>query len=474
MSFARSTLRLFGVRVGSVVIGFLALVVFAREIGVAALGSYFLFQALLIGLSLVTDIGLRSAVEKRLSEGQSADEVLGTGVGLKAAFLSGGLLAVVALRDPIAAFVGVDLAGLLVVAAVFRDAGRLLTFTLRGELRVDAAATAELARKITFGVVGIALAVAGYGVYAPVYGVIAGYAAMTVVGGIRVRTRPGRPTIGMARSLLSFSRYKFISNAGSVGYSWIDVVVIGLFLSPAAVGAYEVAWKVAAIVVVFSDSLATTAFPQLSEDAGHGDTERIEVAFTRLVTPSMAFVIPAFFGTLVLAEDILGVLFGAEYTVASLALVILLADSLSSGVYQLVARMLDALDAPHLDARGVVLQITLNVALNLLFVPRYGLVGAAIATTLAAFAGETLSLFYLSRLVTVRFEWRLIAWCVVSAAGMAAILWAVRQAVVVETPLVLLSLVALGVGSYLAFALSVPSLRQRALDRLTAIRTAGA
>lgn len=468
-SIARSGLRLFGSRAAGVVIGFLAVVVFARRIGVAALGSYFLFQALLIIVTLTTDLGLLSATEKRISEGRSAGEVLGTVLLLKSSLLSAAALVVLAFRGPIATFVGADLAVAIVVAAILRDGGMLTTYVIRGELRVGASATVEFARKATFGLVGVGLVLQGYGIRGPVYGVMAGYGVMVVLGALRMDTRPSRPSIPMARSLLSYGRYKIVSNVGTIGTSWIDVLVIGAFLSPAAVGAYEVAWKIAGIVTVFSDALATSAFPQLSRDAERGALDRVEETFTRLVTPSLAVVIPAFFGTLVLAEEILGILFGSAYVAASLALVVLMAERVSSGVYRFVTRTLRALDAPNLDARAVSVGFLLNVVLNLALVPRFELIGAAVATTLAALAANTLSLRYLSRRIAVRLEWRTIGWCFVAAACMAAIVRLVRGAIVVETGGELAAVIAVGILAYGGIAMTIPALRSAAADAIAAV-----
>jgi O-antigen/teichoic acid export membrane protein len=241
MSIARSSLALFGTRSIGAVIGFGAIVVFARELGIAALGSYFLFQALLEVITLGADAGLKSAVEKRISEGEPAGDILGAGIAMKAVFLAVGATVVLALREPIAGYVGADLVVLLVCVAVLREFGRLTTFVLRGELRVPDSAMVELIQKGVYVVIGITLAFRGFGVRAPVYGLLAGYAVMLVVGAVRMDTRPGVPSTEMARSLLSYSQYKFVSQVGAIGYSWIDVLVIGMFLSPAAVGAYEVA-----------------------------------------------------------------------------------------------------------------------------------------------------------------------------------------------------------------------------------------
>lgn len=460
MSLARSSLTLFGTRSIGVGIGFLVLVVFAREIGVAALGSYFLFQALLDIVALVTDAGLKSAVEKRISEGKPPGEVFGTGVVLKLLLLAVGGGVVLALREPIAAYVGADLALPLVAAAALRESARLSTFTLRGEKRVTESATVELLRKVTYGIVGVVLAVQGFGVRAPVYGLLTGYAVMTVVGVFRLNTVPGSPSLDMARSLLSYSGYSFVSQIGGLGYSWVDVLVIGTFLSPAAVGAYEVAWKVASIATIFSDALATAAFPRLSEYSGEGALERVESLFPQLVTPSLAVVVPAFFGSLVLSQEILQLVFGPAYVGAALALVVLMVDSVSSAVYKQVSRTLRALDRPDLDARAVLVQVTLNLVLNLVLVPQYGITGAAVATGLGALAGKSLALVELSRLIRVRFQWRAIASSIVAAAAMAAVVRAVSTALVVETAVELAAIVAFGAGTYAVLALAAPPLRR--------------
>ncbi len=469
MSIARSGLALFGTRSISAVIGFGAIVVFARELGIAALGSYFLFQALLEIVTLGADAGLKSAVEKRMSEGVPASAILGTGVALKTAFLAVGSTVILALREPIAGFVGADLAVLLVCVAVLREFGRLTTFALRGELRVPDSAMVELIQKGVYVVAGTTLAFRGFGVRAPVYGLVAGYAVMVVVGAVRMDTRPGLPSTRMARSLLSYARYKFVSQVGAIGYSWIDVLVIGVFLSPAAVGAYEVAWKVANVATMFSDALATSAFPRMSEYSGQNALNRIEDLFPRLLVPSLAIVIPAFFGAAVLSREILGIVFGPEYVGATLALVVLMADSVSTGVYKPVGRTLRALDRPDLDARATVVQLVLNGALNLALVPRYGILGAAVATGIGGLSGNTLALVSLARLITIRAPWRAVRWSAVAAAGMAGVVWIARESIGVTTAIELVAVVGLGIAVYGGLAVASPSLRVIAVDGLSSI-----
>lgn len=467
MSILRSGLKLFGGRSATLLVGFVAITVFARELGVAVLGAFFLFQAVLSVVTLCTDLGLRGAVVKRISEGRPPGEVLSTAAVLQLLLFLPIAAVLLTFGGPVAAFVGADVVGLLLLTAVLQAGGRLTDVVLQGELHIGRAATVELLQKVVYAVVGVWLVLAGFGIRGPIYGLLAGYAAMLLAGVAGMDARPRRPSAGTARSLVRYARFNAVNRIGGVGYSWIDVVVIGLFLSNAHVGAYEVAWKVAALVMVFGDALSTAAFPKLSEYAGNGELDRIEAAFPRLVTLSLAVVVPALFGTLALSREILGIAFGPEYVLAAVALVALMANNLSSGFYRIVARTLQALDRPDMDARSVVASLALNVVFNLALVPRFGLLGAAVGTSTASLLGNLLALEYLDRLLDVRFRWAVLAWCVVAAAVMAVLVGAVRDAVGVETAAELLAVVAVGVVTYVSLLAAVPSVRALVRDAVS-------
>lgn len=469
MSIARSGLKTFGGRSGSIAVGFVAVTVYARELGTAALGSFFLFQALLMVLDVVADAGIRGALVKRISEGRPAGSTFATGLALRATLLIPVVALVLAFAGPLEGYVGRDLARPLVLAVALRGASRMATGVLEGEIRVGRAASVEFLGKVVYATVGIALVVAEFGVYGPVYGLISGYVVTTVVAVLSMETRVGLPSFGLAKSLLSYARFDAVGRVGGVAYAWVDVVVVGLFLSQAHVGAYELAWKVASVVLVFTEGLTTAAFPRLSEYAANDRIDRIEDTLPGLITPSLMLIVPALFGTLVLSREILRVVFGPEFVLASVALVILMANNLSSGFYRPVSRTLKALNRPDLNARAVEVNVGLNLVLNVALIPNFGLVGAAVATTTASLVGNLLALTYLDRLIDVRFRWRALAWCVSVSAVMSVAVAAAGRAVAVETALELGLVVAVGVCTYLGLVLASSSVRSLGREALSAI-----
>ncbi|MFB6187052.1 MAG: hypothetical protein ABEI86_09335, partial [Halobacteriaceae archaeon] len=79
---ARSSVLQFGVQGLQTVLGFVATLYFARELGSALLGQYFLTLALVNWLLLPTS-GLQGAVNKRVSEETDSSEFYTAGVMLQ-------------------------------------------------------------------------------------------------------------------------------------------------------------------------------------------------------------------------------------------------------------------------------------------------------------------------------------------------------------------------------------------------------
>ncbi|MDZ7745945.1 MAG: oligosaccharide flippase family protein [Halobacteriales archaeon] len=77
------------------------------------------------------------------------------------------------------------------------------------------------------------------------------------------------------RSLYDYAKFNGIWGLGGHVYNWMDVIVIGFFLSQAAVGAYELAWRLTTTAIMFSTVFARVLFPQLSAWQADGAIEKV-------------------------------------------------------------------------------------------------------------------------------------------------------------------------------------------------------
>ena len=470
MNLARASSLLFGVELLNTALGFFGTVYFARELGATLLGIFFLFEATLYTMATVVDFGLRGAVEKRISAGDDPAQMFGAAVVLKLLLIVVVSALVLAVREPLAAYVGTDLAVELIGVVVAFELSMLVIHVLQGELRVAQTAVLHFLRSLTFVAVAVALLQYGYGVRALVYALLISYTVLLVGAVLRLSTPIARPGRRHIRSLYDYAKFNGIWGLGGHVYNWMDVIVIGFFLSQAAVGAYELAWRLTTTAIMFSTVFARVLFPQLSAWQADGATEKVRDLISDAMTVSLLLIVPSVVGVAVIGREILGVIFGLEYTIAAAAFLVLMIEKLPQAVNLVFDKAIQAFDRPKYGAIATVVSLSMNIVLNVLLVPRYGLVGAAVATLLSVVANTAILGYYLGRLTTVRFPVRDIGWTVLAAAGMGLGLVGLTEVFAVDTPLALIVAVGGSAVVYGGGVLAAPPLRAKVVENVRSIR----
>lgn len=466
MNLVRSSVKLFLAKFLTTGLGFIGITYFARELGASQMGTFFLFQSLLGMIAIPTDFGLRGAVEKRISEGESQGAFLSSAILLKTIPIVVFVLGALLFRSPINDYLGAELAGFLALAIVLQEVAQLAVVVLKGELRVGETAVLNVARQVTWVGGGALLIGYGYGVDALIFSLLAGLVVMLAWGWFKSSISLGRPSIHHGRSLFDYGKYNIVSSIGGYFYSWMDVAIIGLFLTQAHVGAYEIAWRVTAVSIFFSQAIGAVIFPQISDWSGDDAQQRIEDLVSSVMTPSLYFVIPAFFGAAILSEEILRYVFGEEYTIATLVLIILMADKVFQAIQLVIGRSLQAIDKPHLAAKATIASILLNAVLNVALVLEFGIIGAALATVLSSLLNDLLHFLYLRRYVNIRFPFREVSECLFAAVVMSGVLLLLWNVYRVSNLAGLVVSVLAGGLIYVVTTLSLPTLRSRIIITL--------
>lgn len=470
MNLARSSTKLFLANLSNAGLQFLGITVFARELGASQLGTFFLFQALLGILAIPVDFGLRGAVEKRISEGEAPGIFLSSAIILKLIPITVIVLGILLLHPFINGYFGAELAVFLALAIILQEAAQLSVAVLKGQFRVGETAVLNLTRQIIWVGGGIILVNYGYGVNALIYSLLAGLCMILAWGWYKSSIPLKRPSTTHAYSLANYGKYNVVSSIGGYFYSWMDVAIIGLFLTQTEVGAYEIAWRVTAVSILFSQAIATTIFPQVSNWNADGIQDRIENLISSAITPSLFFVVPAFFGAVLLSQEILGLVFGEEYTIAALVLVVLMADKVFQAIQLIVAKSLQAIDKPDLAARATVVSVISNAILNVILVLKFGILGAAFATLISSLLNDLLHLIYLRRFIRISFPYREVAECVFASLGMIGGLHLLGTASEVDSLSRLIAFIILGVAIYGLLSLMLPNLRRRIISVIERIR----
>lgn len=185
------------------------------------------------------------------------------------------------------------------------------------------------------------------------------------------------------RSILRYSVPFVVSRGTGFVYRSIDIFIVLYFLDSAAVGVYGVAYAAARLMLMFSTAFNYLGAPVASElDAGGDDEGMVRVHYTMLRWLVVVSV-PALVPFVLFPEAFITAIYRAEYAAGASALAALAVGFAVHNVMSAQTNLLQARGESDVLAANSALSAVTNVALNFLLIPRYGILGAAIATVAA-------------------------------------------------------------------------------------------
>lgn len=162
-------------------------------------------------------------------------------------------------------------------------------------------------------------------------------------------------------------------------YYQVDTLFLEHFWNSAVVGYYNAAYQLVAIPLSISSIITTALFPAVSK-LFKENQEQMRETITKTFSIAMVLSLPVSITVAALSERITTIAYGAEFTPSSTALRILI----------LGVAVIFPSTVLGTSLRGIGLQVRLmwitgfgallNIILNYLFIPRYGMTGAAWTT----------------------------------------------------------------------------------------------
>lgn len=171
----------------------------------------------------------------------------------------------------------------------------------------------------------------------------------------------------------------YLANTVSFFNYRLDMLLIAVFLAPAAVGLYSIAVGIAEKLFMFSGALAIVLFPKISSLSDFEAT-----AFTPKVARHTFFLmIIASLLLAVLATPLIKIIFGQTFLPLVLPLLILLPGIIAFGIGGVLAADLCGRGKPEFAFYSSLTCLIVNVILNILLIPKWGISGAAFASTIS-------------------------------------------------------------------------------------------
>lgn len=183
--------------------------------------------------------------------------------------------------------------------------------------------------------------------------------------------------------IVHYSKFTVLSGISSLVILKVDVLMLGYFCSPREVGVYGMALFVNEAVNVVFDSVLRVCLPQVSVLSGDNDTSRIRKVFRQSVKDMYIGIIPIVSIIAVAAPTVIHLIYKGKYDDSILLIYLFLASSLVKPVGYVAGVILGATGNIRFDNRNCWISALLNLVCNYLLIPKFGVMGSAIASTLS-------------------------------------------------------------------------------------------
>lgn len=387
--FSSRLIRLYAMEGLAGLLRIAALVVLARALGDSEFGIYSLVLGLILLASQLGSLGTAAAA------GYFAAHEAGRGIVRRALLLNTAVSVATAPITIMAIWlyarqnwreISAPQIVLLAATAGVLSAENAALHIIRGRRRLAAAGSLAFVRQAALMAVAVSILLAGGSADVALLGF--GLVTIAMAGLAIVSARSQSPArVSDVRTHRIF-RYGLESHASTVvtllSYR-LDLLLVGAFLTSTEAGLYAAVLTIDEALWFFSFIAASVVVGQVA-DADVPTRQRTIEALSRAVITATLF---ACLAVLVAAPWMLR-LFGHDFESGRTALTISLVGVLALALSRVLATYRAAQGRPASNLPGSIAGLVVNITLNLLLIPRFGIEGAALATAISfiVVAGE--------------------------------------------------------------------------------------
>jgi O-antigen/teichoic acid export membrane protein len=429
-------------------IGYLSTIYFAHLLGPAILGSFFLFTTYYGIFALIRDGGFGGAAIKRISEGKDQDQYFTAGVISQIVLMFVSIIILILLASYLVGINGNELFYWLIIALVIGTINGISAIEIIGTARVGISQISNLTNTLSKIVVQVLAVFLGWGIGGLVLGFIFGMVAATIINFRYIHLSLSKCNINHFKGLFSFSFWAFLSAGGVLIFSYADTILIGIFMTPGDVGIYRIAFQLAAVASFLVLAFQAVLFPWWSRWHAKNDIHMIELSLSKATTYCLLLAIPVTAGGIILSEKLLYFFYGESFQSGSNALIILLFVQIANIFMLLLTMCLTAVNKPRESFIVTLVSAVLNIFLNIMLIPVFGILGAAVATLVTITVNALLAYILLKPVVKLSLERKSIGFMIVSSIVMSVVVLVYYYYLGIENFLSLCAIILIGAVIY--------------------------
>lgn len=187
--------------------------------------------------------------------------------------------------------------------------------------------------------------------------------------------------------------FLLLAGAQVINYQ-TDMVMLGLMVTPEEVGLYRVALMVTEGLGIALFAISVVIAPQIAKLHAQQDWPRIQRILVYSHRAGALVMLPAAILVILVGGPVLGLVFGVEFEAASGALTVLALSKVAYATVGFSGLALSMLGRAGAASVITLATVVLNVMLNLVLIPHYGIEGTALATGISEFVVAAIGIVF--------------------------------------------------------------------------------
>ncbi len=399
----------------SMLLGFVITIILGRYLGAEELGLYRMSSTIYAIALLVAAIGIPSAIIKYVAEYKENRTKLNSIIssGVITSLLLGILFSIIlyllsGILEGIFKMQGLaELLKILSPVFPFALVGGVLLGVLNGLREMKKYGMATIIQSVLMMVISVLLIYSGYGVKGVMIGVV-----MASVGWCFYLLFITRDYFkityeeyeGNTKRILAFGSQIFGTNAINMIIYQADTIMIGFFLTASQVGFYGVALGLSNFFSIVPRAIQIIVYPLSSEYWANKNHTALQATIEKSMKYTACILLPVGLGIEFLSGEIITKIFGDSFFPAILPLQILIIGTMASNIVGSVGGSLTSIGRPDLGMRIAGISAIINIVSNILFIPRFGIEGAAIASVISLSTSALLSLYFIRNVTSIKID----------------------------------------------------------------------
>jgi O-antigen/teichoic acid export membrane protein len=163
---------------------------------------------------------------------------------------------------------------------------------------------------------------------------------------------------------------------------WLDIIMLGYFTNAETVGLYHPIIRTAGIQNTILIAFSGIFTPMFSRYLAQGDIQKMQHIYRLVTRWILSILVPIFIFIILFAKKIM-LLFGTEFIGVANILILLTIGTSIFALFGIGGAILVVSGYQKLNLTNTLVAALLNIVLNIILIPRYGLAGAAWATVIS-------------------------------------------------------------------------------------------